>query len=233
MITALTKLEETFKLKNRVGKGFTTNDLIASMVNFRMVIEKNNLQEKYKYLNLYCNWTVHTKLSSSITGYRLLEEITDSFIENFNYTGVKWVAPATVEILSLHNLHLDILNFSSAFKIDLLIFIDENFWWNFTHLLLFNLLDRPIQFPENILNYKKSKAKDIYDSIHLKATSTGYIRAGVKEICFTLHEDSIYYQITALDGVRFIGRMMLVTQKMIDENNKQFENGSILKKIRK
>jgi hypothetical protein len=44
-------------------KYITKNDLCASMIHFRIVIEENNLQEKYKYLNLYCNWLVHPQIS--------------------------------------------------------------------------------------------------------------------------------------------------------------------------
>ena len=39
----------------------TKANITYVMAQFRLLIEENNLQEKYKFLNLYCNWTLQRR----------------------------------------------------------------------------------------------------------------------------------------------------------------------------
>ncbi len=48
---------------------WSESDIYNVMTNFRQLLEENNLKEKYQILNLYCNWTLHTNITQSISVY--------------------------------------------------------------------------------------------------------------------------------------------------------------------
>ncbi len=136
---------------------------------FRLVMEDDNSKEKYKYLNLYCNWTLHTEISGSSTAYEILEYIAES-IRNYekNPSTALWLNDAVVLGLSTHKLNSDILNVCQEYNLtEANKFRDIKEWVKFGRLLIDILSNKQLRFP-NPINSKKVQA--IYDSIMTKAS---------------------------------------------------------------
>src|ERR1035437_6578522 len=97
----------------------TKANITYVMAQFRLLIEENNLQEKYKFLNLYCNWTLHTQITGSKTAYRILEYLTDSLIShNKDVKNAKHINDAIIEGLSIHKLLIDVINIGQEYTIN-------------------------------------------------------------------------------------------------------------------
>ena len=70
------------ELKQLIGKPILgKSDIVHLMVLSRVVMEENRLQSTYPYLNLYCNWAVHPKLSQSLVCLQVLENLTDILLK--------------------------------------------------------------------------------------------------------------------------------------------------------
>lgn len=138
-------------------------DLESLMLNIRLVLEAEDLKEKYKILNLYCNWCMHSSIEESITAYRILENITQSIISNNqDPENSKWIHDAIIEGLKFHQLQYEILDFIDHFNLDIKMFSEDGFWKGFGAILIHNLIERPIR-----LNNKtnKKKLKEILERI--------------------------------------------------------------------
>lgn len=213
----LKELEYTF------SSGVLSNsELVSVMVNFRLIIEEDNLQSNYPILNLYCNWTVHHKISRSNIAYRILEEITDSMIaHNNNPKESQWINDAIIEGMRLHKLQTEILDFSNSLGIDLKILSNRKFWTDFGNQLLSILIDRPLAFPDNLTH---SRASSIYDSIVRKANESENLLNGVISISFFLLYNKVHWKIVTLDpkmaNIDIVGQMVVITQDQVDSYNR-------------
>ena len=201
------------------------SDLVNSMINIRLIIENKKYQNKYKILNLYCNWVLHNQISGSVTAFRILEELTDSMIAHHKHLpNVKWINDAIIEVMRLHRFQVEILDFAKEFSINLKIFENLEFWKGFGCLLLTTLIERPLKFPKKLTN---PKVKRIYNSIVQKANVSGHLINGVIAISFVSKNNQIYWKIKTLEPktkyVDIIGPMSVITQKMVDTHTKKLK----------
>lgn len=213
---------------NRVlaQKVWSKADVLFVMTQLRQLIENKGLQEKYKFLNLYCNWTVHTEISGSNTGYRILEYITDAFIaQNGDPENTMWINDAVIEGLSLHNLLDDIIKIGQGYNISTSSkFLNLDNWIPFASILLDILIEKPLCFPK-VLN---NKAKEIHDSIIAKANrSTGGDLNAVIGILFTRDKetDELLWEVNTIGSekkqIHIVGQIAFINQKMVDDLKKK------------
>ncbi|MCL5772962.1 MAG: hypothetical protein M1536_01085 [Firmicutes bacterium] len=198
------------------------------MAQCRLLIEENNLQEKYKFLNLYCNWTLHTEISGSKTAYRILEYLTDSLIShNQDPINSKWINDAIIEGLSLHKLLEDLINVGQEYNITSSSkFSDLNIWKPFTKTLVDILAERPLNFPTLITNSSKST----YDSIIKKAEDSGNKEANAVIGIQFIRDENLGQQCWEIrtigsvqKKVRIVGPIAFINQIMIDNLNKKLK----------
>jgi hypothetical protein len=214
--------KELEEIKSFLNTGMLDKpSVLNAMVNLRMVLDEHNLKEKYKYLNLYCNWMVHKNITLSMTAFRILEYLTDSMIaHNEDPKGSKNITAAIVEGFNLHKVQLDILEFGKEFDVNVDVLRVKSNWQIFAGYILTNLVDRSLKFSEGKMN---TNAKKIYDSIVKKANDSGLLINGVIEVTIINFNNSICFRIRTLDYINkpteIMGHLPIITQEMVDANN--------------
>ena len=179
---------------------WSKNDVLRIMTAFRHIIEERNFQSKYPYLNLYANWALHTKISSSITAFRILELLTDAMIaHNSNPNQGTWINDAVIEGLSLHLLKTDIENLCDELNINRTLLSDRKNWKKFVQFLVtYELQKKPVQFPKNM----KGKTKKIFDSIQTKASKTPSRNNAILGVSFLDYQGTLCWKIDTEETIR-------------------------------
>lgn len=204
---------------------WTIADITHVMTQYRLLIQDNGLQEKYNFLNLYCNWTLHTRISGSMTAFRILEYFSDCIINSYEDPGnSKWINDAIVEGFSLHKLHDEILKIGQEFEISASSkFTEHGIWIPFGRMVVDNLDGKPLSFPNPI----NALAKRTYDSILEKAEKSGNLEQKVvNEFSFFKDKHSWLHswEIKTIDsvnrGYRIMGQVAFINQKMVDDLNR-------------
>ena len=205
------------------GTSWSKPHVTYIMAQFRKFLEENNLKGKYKFLNLFCNWTLHNKIELSRPAYEIMEHVTDAFLaHNQDPQNAQWPADAVIEGLSFHKLLEDILKFGLEFNITRTSkFSDLNLWKNFAKTLFDILIEQPLTFPNPI----NGSAKPIYDSITHKTTA-----AGDPTGKFAVTTISLYLEVNGNKNPRFfkidtrgnefisiVGNMAFINQEIIDQ----------------
>lgn len=202
---------------------WSTADVTHLMSQFRQIIENENIKEEYKYLNLFCNWTLHPKISGSNTAFRILDLINTSLINsNIDPQNSKWINDAIIEGLSLHKLNEDIINLCIQFDINSgQQFNDLQKWRELGYILVGILEDKPIIFPDNL----RGTVLNLYNQIEANTINAhgndDMMPIGIK---FTTHEqvpNQFLWQLLTKDSVNrnitIVGPIAFINQEMIDK----------------
>lgn len=208
---------------------WTKADITHVMAQFRLIIEEDKLQAKYAYLSLYCDWILHTEISRSKTAYRMLESLTDCFINSYkDPDNSKWINDAVIEGFALHKLLENIMEIGQEFKIAASAkFTQLNNWTHFAFLVLDILVGKPLTFP----NPLTSSAKLSYNCIILRAEKAGDIEKNAV-VGFSFYKDNdsgrYHWEIKTIHslkiGYRILGEIAFINQKMIDDLNEKLRN---------
>ncbi|MEW5956681.1 MAG: hypothetical protein AB1801_03080 [Chloroflexota bacterium] len=192
----------------------TTNDMASIIARIRVLIEGNRLQNEYPFLNLYCNWTLHTELSQSLVYLKMLEDLTDLFIQQmelekqYGTSDLNFIHLGVRKILGIPSLRNEFVNLCKRFNLPDVAFSDPVNWKGVFGLILDNLIDRPIQFPEDGKMRKNKKIQAIYDAIESKTKN--YPKLAVCKFWFTVRDDpnpnTVYWCVETTFPVSFTGR---------------------------
>ncbi len=141
----------------------------------REILEnKGALKEKYPELNLVCNWCAHAKLSGSKTIYRALLDASKSLSEATNVSAGNNPGDMTNAFVKVAG---NVLNFPAVrqglkavleqHSIDSTITNTKKWWDACLSLLLHEISEKPIEFPEKVLEGLdvKSKAYKFYKQV--------------------------------------------------------------------
>lgn len=132
----------------------------------REILEnKRNYQSTYPELNLFCNWCFHSELSASKTIFnaliRISKSITDALDKNMNeeekVIRTKNFISVSANILNIPKLRVAMKSILESFYVDARI-TNEKAWWDAClQLLLQEVSDKPLKFPENIVSGEVKK----------------------------------------------------------------------------
>jgi hypothetical protein len=139
------------------------SDVNNVFVKIRQIMEnEKKFQNEFPIVNLYCNWVVHTKLKDSKTIYRFLVSISKNVSSSFNIINADDAKDATNHfILSAGNivqipaLRQGIKSIFRDKKIDCFLVNKKECWDAFITLLLQEISDKPLEFPESLVNEGK------------------------------------------------------------------------------
>ena len=69
-------------LKAHLAQGrFNHNDILPFLSVMRNELENRSLQEQMKWLNLFCNWSFHSKITSSMITVDIIQSFLSGMVE--------------------------------------------------------------------------------------------------------------------------------------------------------
>jgi hypothetical protein len=181
----------------------------------REILEnKRNYQRTYPELNLFCNWCLHPELSASKTIFnaliRISKSITDALDKNMTeeekVITTKNFISVSANILNIPKLRVGMKSVLESFYIDARI-TNEKAWWDAClQLLLQEVSEKPIKFPENIVSGEVKKG-DAYNSFQkLMNISSDRDHDKVISLEIKVDEDAKQYMLhlKTLSGMTYI-----------------------------
>ncbi|MBI5778751.1 MAG: hypothetical protein HZA49_04785 [Planctomycetes bacterium] len=148
----------------------TYSDLVNLITKTRLLIEGENLRNEYQTLNFYCDWCLHTVISRSAKGYKILEQIADIFLDDARVDKKTHTNTRMCEVVSLKELRQEFISLYTQYGIPVFLFTDKQRWKGFCGMLLKELMHKPIEFQP--MSKMSKEAKKIYDSIMNKTKGT-------------------------------------------------------------
>lgn len=154
------------------------SDIFSILVQARILLEKDKQKSKYQTLNLYCNWTLHCKIEHSRICYIILGQLTDMLVQHDE--GKPEVITEIDDILLIEKLRKEFIKFCNQFKLPTVHFTEEGNWASIYGIILYNLIDKPLEFPsmkeilkKASLSKKEESLKSMYAAIQNKSKGTG------------------------------------------------------------
>jgi hypothetical protein len=130
----------------------------------RQLIEKKHEQQKYKILNFYCNWCLHTNLSKLETGYRMLLGITEVIV--FHGDATKNNIPRMIsEVISFKRLREEFLGLYASYDLPRFLFEGYRNWKGFLGQIVKEIHNKPIGFPDEMPKSCSKTANKIYEQM--------------------------------------------------------------------
>ena len=188
--------------KSRLWKG----EIGYLFAQIRIVLEEERLKEKYPHLNLYCNWMLHPRLSTSATCFQILERLTDLFLKAVSI-GYKEneIHERITEIISIPKFRQETIQFLKEHSLPIAAFtIDQN-WAGTFSIVAQILIDRPLAFPEPD-KISNNKRRAILERARSKASGTNFF---IREFAFTKVKNRLFWKVLAShDYIDIIGPVL-------------------------
>ena len=166
------EIERFFSLSN-----WTISDVVYVMSLLRNLLERNQLlKEKYGVVNLYSNWTLHTQITQSMVGFRMLEKLTNEILTTMHLPLEDEFFRATTAVIGVPKFRSELILLCSDSGIAADVLENDLSWQVFFSILGTHLLERPLKFPEP--SKMRPKVRKIYNRIETKPLF-------VKELCFS------------------------------------------------
>jgi len=143
--------------------GISIEEVVAICVEIRQILELNRkYQNEYPIVNLFCNWVVHANLDRSNTIYRCLFDLSASISNAIHVKDGEDPVEATRifigtagNVLQIPKLRKGIRGIFSNENIDTYLCDTKEWWDGFVTLLLKKLAEKPLAFPDEVINDTK------------------------------------------------------------------------------
>jgi len=144
-------------------------DVVNIMSKVRTILENDGeLRQDCSLVNLFANWCVHGKLTASKVGLKFLLATSRSFL---NVEGTEKATKAVhtgMNILDIPKFRQQLISVFSKYLIPDYLVKSKAWWDGFISMLLHEISEKPIQFPENMA-YQSGGSKmpqKIFDEIY-------------------------------------------------------------------
>lgn len=121
-------------------------DVVATTREF---IEAQEVQSQFPITTLYCNWSLHPRISRSLTALRCLGDITKElrthFAQGANVDG--FLQFLSEEVFQVHSLRRELLALTRDHGLSQYLYSSDHNWAVFVALLLESLVGKQIQYP--------------------------------------------------------------------------------------
>ncbi|HLD31253.1 MAG TPA: hypothetical protein VJB41_03640 [Patescibacteria group bacterium] len=138
-------------------------DMCFLMVQARHLLEESPKIEKYKVVEFYSDWMVHTKLDKSEVSMSILRDITKVIVKNWNPTSNHMVNEVS-KVIGLSELRTELIKLFNEYNLPVAIFEIEENWKNLVGFLTYFLADKSISFPKE-KPIKKTKFRVIWEEM--------------------------------------------------------------------
>lgn len=187
------------------GVQMTEHELRSAMVLIRKMLElmPERVRSQYLLLNLFCTWAVHTEITQSNTGLRILAKVNDALVDVRHSGDPTTMGLKMSEALSFTELRRELKEFLGSGVLNDKIVSDDRVWGlTFLPHLIEMLRDVPLAFPQTL----DPRRQRIYDQIAQNPIKPG---AGVVSICLSRVD---YEEL----GAKGLGERLCVFIKTVD-----------------
>jgi len=178
------------------------SDVVNLMTQLRICLESADRKQQFRYLNMYCNWTVHPQLSQSAPAFEVLESLADTLVGHPNAPGSPGFFKDVTKSLLFDELRDDCRNFATEFAIPVTFCTDAGIWYEFVKMIISILLERTLEFPDPAR--MRPNVRAIYDRIEQKWTQAFQHTTGVRKFSFVLgegeHKNKVMWSIELIPG---------------------------------
>jgi hypothetical protein len=152
----LDKLIKKTKRLRRIDES-AVRDIIATT---RELLEATSSQSAYPVATLYCNWSLHTKISASLTALRCLEEVAQQIRCQSSASAQDLLDFLSNQVFHTHRLRGELIALFRENDVGDFIFTSNVNWSVFASLLYSGLIDKRLQYPAGVELPVESKDSD-------------------------------------------------------------------------
>lgn len=153
------KIAELIKLKNAIDEHQTRSLMILLRKNFELISEDN--KKNFSILNLFCNWSAHTKIDQSITGLKIIARVNDAFVKIKDSQNISEIQLEITNAVGFTELRSEFEAFLAYIGVEEI--IEDDQWLVILNNLIDIIKDVPLTFPE--LSKFKPAVQKIYERI--------------------------------------------------------------------
>lgn len=175
-MTAKDHIENWLQRLSEQNGDMDREDICFLMVQARHLIENHPGKAKYRTVEFYSDWIVHTHLDRSERCLSILRDITKVISENWGKTD-KDIIEEVSRVIGLSNLRLELIELfkENSLPVDLFTIFDN--WKGVASLLTYFLLDKPLIFPDEAKIRHKGLKKIIQETLDLKKPANFWIES--------------------------------------------------------
>ena len=163
-----------------IDKDCYDKHVVRSMMIFiRKILEENSQKDIYPFLTLYCDWNVHTQLDQRPKCLTLLYNLTQVLVKlpflnkwkedadgGLAWNGSEALSAEVNKSLGIPELQKEMERLFTSENLPTNQIKDQTKWNIISYILLENLMETPIKFPDNIETIADtSEKKKIYNNI--------------------------------------------------------------------
>ena len=162
-------IKDIKSLKAHLAKGrFNNNDILPFLSVLRIEIEKGSLQEDLKWLNLFCNWSLHPKISSSMVAVDIMQSFVFSLLE--------WDLGNNNEVVKFNesiigNFRRELIQLLKMSKVDHTFISEDEIFIPIFNYMLNVIHDRPLILPSEQKINKSESRKERVNSLNKSISS--------------------------------------------------------------
>jgi hypothetical protein len=154
------RIEHWFERLGQPGETMKREDVCFVMVQARHLIEASAAPERYRVVDFYADWTVHTALDRSAVCFEALRDITRVIAENMAPTSPDLTTQIS-RIIGFPQLRAELMALFRENNLPVTVFEFWENWNGFAMFLLWHLAGQPIGFPAD----PKGAARRIRDEM--------------------------------------------------------------------
>lgn len=197
----VSKIKDIF----RKGEQLSENELRSGMILIRKMLERMSDSERsgYLILNLFCNWSAHTEITKSKTGFRILAKVNNALVDIKHSSDPTEMGLKMSEAIGFTELRRELKYFLNQKGVEDKIVENDRIWGlTFLSNLIEILRDVPLSFPQTL----ESTEQKIYDLIAKNPIKPG---AGVVSICLANTDFEML-------GIKSSGERLCLYIRMVD-----------------
>lgn len=156
------------KLNKHISNGINREaDVVYLLVQIRKILEREKIKEKFRSLNLYCDWMLHANITKNGTRNQILDRIEEviNLLENLgDKNNQDEIIKKIDEAISFDKFYIDLKSFFTEKK---LIFFTDEKYIILLRLLIEILKDTPLVAEGDRFNFSFTSGNDIH-SFHAR-----------------------------------------------------------------
>lgn len=160
------KIRKLIELEARINEDQTRSLMILIRKELELMADPN--RQKFLTLNLFCSWSVHTKIDQSMSGLRILARVNDALVRVKQATDNNTILTEMTKAMGFNSLRLELSLFLKYINTNN---ISDHTWKKFLDNLIEIIRDVPLSFP--LTRELKPRESKIYEQIAQNSIKPG------------------------------------------------------------